>query len=150
MKSGSDRELILIMPQIRADLIAANSLINKANEQKGTLAKHLKGLAGFHLQQAAEKLIKIQIYNKIEKPNHARIYKHNLLDLYEYANDNIGNIIMPNYILQHIDQITSWEAKGRYDVHSVVRKDTLEKCYHEIESWMEEVDKALKIEMTGE
>ena len=52
----------LTMAQILADLYTADAAMNRASTESKRLAKYLKGLAGYHLQQAAEKMIKIQIY----------------------------------------------------------------------------------------
>lgn len=52
----------LSVAQVDADLFMASSAIQKAETISSKAGKHLRGLAGYHLQQAAEKLIKIQIY----------------------------------------------------------------------------------------
>ena len=52
----------LSVAQIDADLFMADSAIRKSETISSKAGKHLRGLAGYHLQQAAEKLIKIQIY----------------------------------------------------------------------------------------
>ena len=33
--------------------------------------------------------------------------------------------------------ISGWEAEGRYDLYFVVRLDTLQKCYQELQDWYE-------------
>lgn len=48
---------------IKADIIAARQAIEYF-EQKGI--KEIKNIAAYHLQQAAEKLIKYQIYQGLE------------------------------------------------------------------------------------
>ncbi len=47
--------------QIEADLFLVDSAIQKAMTLSSKRGKYYKGLAGYHLQQAAEKLVKIQI-----------------------------------------------------------------------------------------
>lgn len=54
--------LPITMAQIRADLFIVDSAISEAEKLSPKAAKYIKGQAGYHLQQAAEKLIKIQIY----------------------------------------------------------------------------------------
>ena len=63
MPGNKQATLELNMFQIKADLVAAERIMAEAKESKPKLAKYLKGQAGYHLQQAAEKLIKIQIYS---------------------------------------------------------------------------------------
>ena len=46
---------------------------------------------------------------------------------------------IPAYVDKNKDIITRWEATGRYDLHLVVRIDTLKKCYEEAEQWYDEL-----------
>lgn len=45
----------LTMAQILADLYTADAAMVRASAESGRLTKYLKALAGYHLQQAAEK-----------------------------------------------------------------------------------------------
>ena len=71
--------------QIEADLFVARATIDKAKGLSSKAGKYYRGQAGYHLQQAAEKLIKIQIYNSGVPINHAKLYRHSLDDLITYA-----------------------------------------------------------------
>ena len=51
------------MGRITADLYMADAAIRKAESLSSKAGKFYRGQAGYHLQQAAEKLIKIQIYD---------------------------------------------------------------------------------------
>ena len=51
--------------QIEADLFMAGAAIDKAESLTSKAGKYYRGQAGYHLQQAAEKLIKIQIYDSV-------------------------------------------------------------------------------------
>ena len=48
--------------QIEADLYMAGSALEKASNMTSKAGKFYRGQAGYHLQQAAEKMIKIQIH----------------------------------------------------------------------------------------
>lgn len=133
----------LTMAQIEVDIIMANKAIDEAKCRTGRLSKYFKGQAGYHLQQAAEKLIKIQIYNSAQKVDNSKVFKHDISQLVSYAKTIGVKLIVPSYIITQGPRLTSWEAEGRYDVHVVVRIDTLEKCYEEVISWMEDVKKNL-------
>ena len=56
-------ELSLI--QAKADLVAAKSCLSEAEKSTVRLAKYLRGQCGYHLQQACEKMIKLQIYKAL-------------------------------------------------------------------------------------
>ena len=123
--------------QIEADLFVAKATIEKAKELSSKAGKYYRGQAGYHLQQAAEKLIKIQIYNSGAAINHAKLYRHSLDDLITYAMSIGVTISVPKWINEKKYIISGWEAEGRYDLHFVVRMDTLERAYSEIEEWYE-------------
>ncbi|WP_026496132.1 hypothetical protein [Butyrivibrio sp. WCD3002] len=127
----------LNMEQIKADLFVAKATIDEAKRRTPKAAKYLKGQAGYHLQQAAEKLIKIQIYYLEQQPDLKRMYKHSLNELIQYAKSLGISIVVPQYIDEKSLLITSWEAEGRYDVHMIVKITQLEKTFSEIEQWYE-------------
>lgn len=125
----------LTLGQIEADLFVAEALIEKVKTLPGRRGKFFRGQAAYHLQQAAEKLIKIQIYASGLGINHSKIYKHSLDDLITYG-QSLGAVLM---ILEYVKRkkyiMTRWEVEGRYDIHFVVRLDTLERCLAELKNW---------------
>lgn len=127
----------LSMTQVKADLLMASYGISQAMVSSAKMAKTMKGMAAYHLQQACEKMIKIQLYASGKKLNHARIYRHSLKDLCIYAESISVRLVIPAYIDRNKEIITSWEAEGRYDLHLVVRIDTLKRCLSEAEQWMD-------------
>ena len=67
------------------------------------------------------------------------MYRHSLDDLITFA-ESIGiQLIVPKWVNEKKYVITSWEAEGRYDLHFVVRIDTLKRCYKELEEWKKEL-----------
>ena len=127
----------LSMGQIEADLFMAKSAMDQATTMSSKRGKFFRGQAGYHLQQATEKMIKIQIYASGMKLNNTRMYRHSLDDLITYA-DSLGlTVDVPKWIQQKRFVISGWEAEGRYDLHFVVRLDTLQKCYQELKDWYE-------------
>ena len=129
------------MGQIEADLFLANTCILKAESLSSKDGKFYRGQAGYHLQQAAEKLIKIQIYDSGIAVNNAKMYRHSLDDLITYAESLGIPLCIPKWVDKKKHIITTWEAQGRYDLHFVVRIDTLKKCYQELYDWSEDVKK---------
>ena len=136
-----ESKYILTYAQIEADLFVAKATIDKAKELSSNAGKYYRGQAGYHLQQAAEKLIKIQIYNSGASLDYAKLYRHSLDDLLTYATSIGVTITIPKWVDEKKYSITAWEAEGRYDLHFVVRMDTLEKAYTEITNWYESLRK---------
>ncbi len=125
----------LSVAQIDADLFMADAAIQKSETLSSKAGKHLRGLAGYHLQQAAEKMIKIQIYDSGVKIDYAKLYRHSLDELMAYAGSMGISLIVPSWVKEKKYVITGWEAEGRYNLHFVVRMDTLKRCYTEMIQW---------------
>ena len=125
----------LSMNQVKADILMARSALEKSKESPNKLAKYLRGQCGYHLQQAAEKIIKIQLYAAVTTVDQRKIYKHDLVEIITYAKSLGVNLDIPKYIDERAMTISSWEAEGRYDVHVVVKSNTLAKCLSVIEEW---------------
>lgn len=121
---------------IKADIIAARQAIDYFDKHR---IKDIKNVAAYHLQQASEKLLKIQIYNIIVDTNNRRMYTHDLSKLIEYAETEGLDLIVPKYIRDHVNTITEWEAGSRYDIGFSIRIDTLKKCYAEVVDWDKQV-----------
>ena len=117
---------------IKADIIAAKQAIEYF-EQKNN--KDIKNVAAYHLQQAAEKLIKLQIYSAIQSTDNKRMYTHDLNKLIDYAESEKFSLNVPKYIYEHLNTITEWEAGSRYDIGFSIRIDTLKKAYEVISEW---------------
>ncbi len=125
--------------QINADLFVAEAAMQKAETISSKASKHLRGLAAYHMQQAAEKIIKYQIYEATVAVNYSRMYRHSLDDLLVYAASLGIKINIPKWIESKRFIITSWEADGRYNLHFVVRMDTLKRCYTELTAWRDSI-----------
>ena len=126
----------LTMALIKADIIAAKQAIEYFKEHN---AKDIKNIAAYHLQQATEKLIKIQIYAKSDNYDNASMYTHNIEKLIAYAQSLNIDIAVPKYIDNNSLILTSWEAGSRYDVGFQIRIDTLEKALAEIDNWYDKL-----------
>lgn len=77
---GCDK-LELSMKLIKADLLMAKQGIELYKNHE---IKKIKNQAAYHLQQAAEKLIKIQIYRSGVAYSNKSLYVHNLKSLILY------------------------------------------------------------------
>lgn len=131
-------DLDLTMALIKADIIMAKQgiVLYKNNE-----IKEVKNQAAYHLQQAAEKLIKIQVYRSGMVYENKALYVHNLRVLIHYAEGLNAGIIIPDFVKKNAMTITDWEAGSRYDIHFSVKITSLERCYIEITSWYDSLKK---------
>ncbi|MCR4755507.1 MAG: hypothetical protein K5868_08245 [Lachnospiraceae bacterium] len=129
--------------QIKADIVLAENALKEAKSSTPKLAKYLKGQVGYHLQQAAEKLIKIQIYKSGKSIDYSKLYKHDIQYIINYAKSKGISLMIPDYVAKNSMVISSWEAEGRYDVHIVVKYPQLEKAYSVISEWYQQLEKSL-------
>jgi len=67
------------------------------------------------------------------------MYRHSLDDLITYAGSLGIALILPKWVNNKKYLITGWEAQGRYDLHFMVRIDTLKKCYTELSQWYQDL-----------
>lgn len=104
--------------------------------------KEVKNQAAYHLQQAIEKLIKIQVYASGCSYNNRSMYVHNIATLTNYAASLGINADIPAEIRNNPVIISDWEASGRYDLHFSVRIDTLEKYYKIVDEWYKRIYKS--------
>lgn len=97
----------LNMALIKADILMAKQGIEIYENNN---VREVKNMAAYHLQQAAEKLIKIQIYRSNVAYDNSQVYIHNLTKLINYAKGlNIG-LVIPKEIVQEDLAISEWEA----------------------------------------
>ena len=121
---------------IKADIVTAQQSISYFKEHK---IKDIKNIAAYHIQQAVEKLIKIQIYDSSASLDVSKLYTHNIEALLAYAESKQIDLIVPDYIRDNALTITKWEAGSRYGLGLPIRIDTLEKCFNLVSDWYEEV-----------
>lgn len=129
----------MTMGLIKADIIMARQGIElyKNNE-----IKEVKNQAAYHLQQAAEKMIKIQIYKSGVPYENKSLYVHNLKVLIHYAERLDFGVYIPDYFKKNALIISDWEASSRYDIHFSIKITSLEKCYNEIVKWHDKLNDA--------
>lgn len=122
----------LTMGLIKADIIAAKQAIAYFEDNK---IRDIKNIAAYHIQQAMEKLIKIQVYCKSNDYDNHKLFNHNIEKLILYAETLDIDLYVPKYVRDNSLVITDWEAGSRYDVGFSIRIDTLKKAFNEAECW---------------
>ncbi len=126
----------LNMGLIKADILMAKQGIEIFEENK---IREVKNMSAYYLQQAVEKLIKIQIYRSGIEYDNRNMYVHNLVKLITYAKKIGIDLKIPKSIDENALMITDWEAGSRYDIHFSIRIDTLKKMYQIVNEWYGEV-----------
>lgn len=127
---------------IRADIIMAKQAIKVYKENPKL--KDVKNMCAYHIQQAVEKLIKIQIYKSGMQYDNSAMYTHNISALINYAHSKGIKVYIPEFVNDNAAIITKWEAGCRYDLHFSIRVDTLEKYIAVVQQWYHDVNKKLK------
>ncbi len=126
----------------KMDLSVAKNILDVYRDTK---EKEAKNIAAFHIQQAIEKLIKVQIYNSGVNYNNYKIYTHNIRQLIKYATEELGiDIGVPKLIKDNALLITDWAVEGRYDIHFTINIRTLENTYNETYCWYTELQEKSK------
>ncbi len=124
--------------QAKADLQIVEQILQALKDNSGN-GKYLRGLAAYHLQQATEKLIKIQIYVQVSKVDYHKMYDHKIDQLIKYGNSQGAVFNIPNDIVKNALSISLWEANGRYDLHIVTRITTIKKYFDIMSAWYDEL-----------
>lgn len=89
--------------------------------------------AAYHLQQAVEKvLIGALECVGVTVPNTHRISK-----LMKMVSDNGANLILTDWIDDHSEMLSEWEAHTRYDMDFLVEKRKLDAAMEEIKNFFE-------------
>lgn len=132
------RNNYLSILQIKADIQIVEQIINFIASESGN-SKYLRGQACYHIQQAVEKMIKIQIYSNTTKIEYHKIYDHSIDKLITYGESLGIDMIIPSSIRNNAYRISGWEAHGRYDAHLVTKMTTIEKFYNIVKGWYDEL-----------
>lgn len=92
---------------------------------------------GYHLQQSVELTIKyILEMNGIEYPK-----SHDIEQLIRLANRNNVNLFLTEYIEEHSEMFSSWEAKTRYILNYRLEEKKINKAIDALEKYLKIVEK---------
>ncbi len=129
----------ITLGMIRADIATARSaLANITDGKLNDYGKGLRGIAAYHAQQALEKLIKYLIYDTGKFVDNRQIYTHDIDNLCSLA-ASLG-VTIPREIQLNASMYSEWEASGRYDLHFVARKDSINKALRLAEEFLQTIE----------
>lgn len=102
-------------------------------------------LIGYHLQQAVELCLKYQLECfGIEYPK-----THDIDQLIQVAKEKEGNLIVTDYIYDHSDTLTMWEAKTRYVLGYRVELRKIDKAIDGVKVFLETVKDQMREKSEG-
>lgn len=128
----------ITLGMIKADIVTARNALNCMSDGRlNEYEKGMRGIAAYHAQQALEKLIKYLIYDTGKYVDNRQIYTHDIDHLCTLAASL--ELTIPKEIQSNASMYSSWEASGRYDLHFVARKDSINKALHLAENFLMEI-----------
>lgn len=95
--------------------------------------EYVLNMAGFHLQQAVEFIIKCILNNVGIKPP----YTHNITVLLDLAAKNNAPLYITDYINAASGTISAWESSSRYDLNVLLKYREVRLGLDNIEKFME-------------
>lgn len=101
--------------------------------------------AAYHLQQAVEKALKGALECVgVTVPN-----THKITKLLAMTADNGANLVITDWIDDHSEMLSEWEAEARYNVDFIVEKRKLGRAMEEIEHFFRQngIQKELRPEL---
>lgn len=89
--------------------------------------------AAYHLQQAVEKVLKGALECVgVTVPN-----THKITKLLEMITNNGANLIITEWLDEHSEMLSEWEAETRYNMDFLVEKRKLDKAIREVRSFLD-------------
>ena len=89
--------------------------------------------AAYHLQQAVEKVLKGALECVgVTVPN-----THKITKLLEMITNNGANLIITEWLDEHSEMLSEWEAETRYNMDFLVEKRKLDKAIKEVRSFLD-------------
>lgn len=88
--------------------------------------------AAYHLQQAVEKVLKGALECVgVTVPN-----THKISKLIKMISDNGANLVLTDWVDEHSEMLSEWEAQSRYDMDFLVEKRKLSSAMEEIRMFL--------------
>lgn len=90
--------------------------------------------AAYHLQQAVEKVLKGALECAgVTVPN-----THKITKLIDMITNNGANLVITEWLDDHSEMLSEWEAETRYNMDFLVEKRKLDKALIEVRNFLEE------------
>ena len=97
-------------------------------------------MAGFHLQQAVEQAMKYLLeQDGVEYPK-----THDIDQLLRIGHESEVNMHASDYIEDHAEMFSQWEAKARYVMGYAIEKRKLDRALQEVDDYLAAIAKACR------
>lgn len=132
MNEGRYNNELIVLRRVEVELNNVKILLENP---QGHEDSHARSLCAYSIQQACEKMLKIQIYNSLGSKSDIKSHDLDYL-LFKYKNDIH---IVPEDIVKNASKITDWEASSRYDMQYDVSEGVLKFFLSVCENWFLEL-----------
>ena len=96
---------------------------------------------GFNLQQSVE----LAINFVLEQDGVTYPRTHELVQLYQRSKKENLDLLLSEYMYDHLEMFTSWEAKTRYILDFVLEKDKIQRAMKEVHKYLLSVEREYDI-----
>ena len=112
-----------------------NAAVILYNNIKEVTDENIVNMASYHLEQAVEKAIKFVLENNgYDYPK-----SHNIESLISFAQTNDIHLYLNDYIVDHAEMFSSWEAKTRYVLDYLVDIKKLETAIGQVKEFLDNI-----------
>ena len=101
---------------------------------------------GYHLQQAVEQTIKYLL----EMQGVSYAFSHDITYLIRLAEENDADICLTEYIDEHSEMLSSWEANTRYVLNYTLELRKVDAAIENIEAYLDKVSEKIRQELEEE
>lgn len=116
---------------VQADIESAILCLHSENDR---VSVYDKMLGCFHIQQACEKLIKLQLYLSHPDIPNSETRIHDILKLQSVAIKYKVPLVLSSYLIKYSDTLTDWEDKHDKIQYFSPRINMVRRCLKEIVS----------------
>lgn len=124
-----------LLTKAKTNYNVAESLYKVRSDDEGFL-----NMIAYHLQQATELLIKWQL----EEAGILYPRTHDLSALLDLAREKGTAVILDDWVEDHCDMLTVWEARSRYVLNYRVALSKVQKAMVSVRLSLEMIDKGFK------
>lgn len=113
-----------------ANLLSARILFDHVGDDEEQL-----NVIGYHLQQALELVLKYLLeQHGVEYPK-----THDIEQLVRMGNDAHVDFHLPEYLEDHTEMFSQWEAKARYVLGYAIEARKVERALREVDAYLADV-----------
>lgn len=121
----------------KSDMIAANILYKTSKKEQNN---NLHNLVSYHIEQAVEKLILVQITNSNIPKNTVSTINIDIFTLLNISKYYKVKLNIPELIINNRQELADWQLRPRYDYSMKFSTSKLEIYLETLEKWYSELE----------